>query len=46
LFGKGKSNEIKLKEIIKRYELIMKGVNGAFEMMNNILSSSSRKQID
>jgi hypothetical protein len=46
LFGKGKSNETKLKEIIKRYELIMKGVNGAFDMMNNILASSSRKQID
>jgi hypothetical protein len=46
LFGKGKSNEAKLKEVIKRYELIMKGVNGAFDMMNNILNSSSRKQID
>ena len=46
LFGKGKSNEAKLKEIIKRYELIMKGVDGAFILMNNILASSSKTQIE
>lgn len=46
LFGKGKSNEAKLKEIIKRYELIMKGADGAFILMNNILASSLKTQIE
>lgn len=46
LFGKGKSNEAKLKEIIKRYDLIIKGVNGAFILMDNILASSLRRQIE
>jgi predicted component of type VI protein secretion system len=45
LFGKGKSNEAKLKEIIKRYELIMKGADGAFNLMNNILASSLRNKL-
>ena len=46
LFGKGKSNEAKLKEIIKRYELIMKGVDGAFNLMNSTLNSNLKKQIE
>jgi hypothetical protein len=44
--GKGKSNEAKLKEIIKRYELIMKGVDGAFNLMNSILNSNLKRQIE
>ena len=33
LFGKGKSNEAKLKEVMNAHEMIMKGVNGAMNMV-------------
>ena len=37
LFGKGKSNETKLKEVMNAYEMIIKGVHGAVNMvLNNI----------
>ena len=33
LFGKGKSNEAKLKEVMNAHEMIMKGVHGAVNMI-------------
>ena len=33
LFGKGKSNEAKLKEVMNAYEMIIKGVHGAVNMV-------------
>lgn len=35
LFGKGKSNETKLKEVMNAYEMIIKGIHGALNMMLN-----------
>jgi hypothetical protein len=35
LFGKGKSNETKLKEVMNAYEMIIKGIHGAINMILN-----------
>ena len=37
LFGKGKSNKTKAEEVIKMYELIMKGSSGTLDMLNKAL---------
>lgn len=38
LFGKGKSNEAKLKEVMKMYDLVMKGASGVTKMVMGILA--------
>lgn len=37
LFGKGKSHKTKLDEVMKMYELIMKGTSGTLDMVNKTL---------
>ena len=36
LFGKGKSHKTKLDEVMKMYELIMKGTSGTLDMVKNL----------
>ena len=38
LFGRGKSNKTKAEEVIKMYELIMKGSEGTLDMVNKSLA--------
>lgn len=40
LFGKGKSNKTKLDEVMKMYELIMKGTSGTLDMVNKLLEKT------
>jgi hypothetical protein len=40
LFGKGKSNKTKLDEVMKMYELIMKGTSGILDMVNKLLDKT------
>ena len=44
LFGKRKSNKTKLNEVMKMYELIMKGSIGALDMANNALKGTLDKK--
>ena len=42
LFGKGKSNETKLKEVMNSHLMILKGVNGAFDTVLKILRNNEQ----
>lgn len=44
LFGKGKSNETKLEEVMKMYELVMKGASGVTKMVMGILAKYDDKK--
>lgn len=50
LFGKGKSHKTKLDEVMKMYELIMKGTSGTLDMankaLNRILNSDKTKKLE
>lgn len=43
LFGKRKSNKTKLMEVMKMYELIMKGSEGTLNMLNNMLKQMTNE---
>lgn len=42
LFGKGKSNETKFKEVMNSHLMILKGVNGAFDIVLKILRNNEQ----
>lgn len=46
LFGKGKSNVTKFKEVLKIYELIMKGAHDTLNMVEAILNEPTIKKIN
>ncbi len=43
LFGRGKSNATKFKEVLKMYELIMKGATGTLDMVVKLLDGKIEK---
>ena len=43
LFGRGKSNVTKFKEVLKMYELIMKGATGTLDMVAKLLDGKIEK---